>query len=442
MTAIKPYLAFLILAGVLAGCAAGSAVPSKDVTSMNRIAESYVKLVLAVGQHDADYVDAYYGPPEWQSEAKARGKRPLAEIRSEAASLLSELQAQKPTAEGADAGLIRLRHEYLNRQLQSLIARADLLNGRRMTFDEESKALYDAVAPHQDEAFFQKTVDRLDQALPGTGSVADQLDRFRQDFVIPRDRYDAVFQAAIAECRRRTAPHIQLPADESFEVEYVTDKPWSGYNWYKGGYHSVIQLNTDLPIFIDRAIDLACHEGYPGHHVYNALLEKNLMRGRGWREFSVYPLYSPQSLIAEGTANFGIDVAFPGPERIAWESATLFPLAGLDGTQTERYYEVQDLVQTLSYASNEAGRRYLDGEITREQAMDWLMRYALYTKDRAEQRIRFIERYRSYIINYNWGQDLVRQYVERQGGTPDNPEKRWEVFEDLLASPRLPSGLQ
>ena len=442
MIATRPYLAFLILAGVLAGCAAGAAVPSKDGDPMNRIAESYVKLVLAVGQHDADYVDAYYGPPEWQAEAKARGKRPLAKIRSEAESLLSELRAQPPAAEGADTGMIRLRHEYLTRQLQSLMARVDLLNGRRMKFDEESKALYDAVAPHQEEAFFQKTVDQLDQVLPGSGPVVDQLDRFRQDFVIPRDRYDAVFQAAIAECRRRTAPHLQLPADESFEVEYVTDKPWSGYNWYKGGYHSVIQLNTDLPIFIDRAIDLACHEGYPGHHVYNALLEKNLMRDRGWREFSVYPLYSPQSLIAEGTANFGIDVAFPGPERIAWEKATLFPLAGLDASQAERYYEVQDLVQKLSYASNEAGRRYLDGEITREQAVGWLVRYALYTRDRAEQRVRFIERYRSYIINYNWGQDLVRQYVERQGGTPDSPEKRWQVFGDLLASPRLPSGLQ
>ncbi len=33
---------------------------------MNVVAESYVKLVLALGQHDAAYVDAYYGPPEWK----------------------------------------------------------------------------------------------------------------------------------------------------------------------------------------------------------------------------------------------------------------------------------------------------------------------------------------------------------------------------------------
>jgi hypothetical protein len=120
-----------------------------------------------------------------------------------------------------------------------------------------------------------------------------------------------VFDRAIAECRARTLPHVQLPADESFTVEYVTNKPWSGYNWYQGNYRSLIQVNTDLPIYIDRAIDLACHEGYPGHHVYNALLEKQLVRDRGWVEFHGLPLFSPQSLIAEGTPITASRVAFP-----------------------------------------------------------------------------------------------------------------------------------
>ena len=66
-------------------------------------------------------------------------------------------------------------------------------------------------------------------------------------------------------------------------------------------------------------MNLAAHEGYPGHHVYNVLLEKNLLHDRGWVEFSVYPLFSPQSLIAEGSANYGIEVAFPGDERVAFE---------------------------------------------------------------------------------------------------------------------------
>jgi len=454
----RPIFALVTCAGLLAGCATGTAAPGQPsidsaasasspshregASPMNRIATSYVKLVLALGQHDPDYVDAYYGPLETRIEVDAQGLRPLAEIRSQATALLADLQTQRPEAAGPDAELIRLRYEYLNRQLESLIARVDQLSGQKLTFDEESKALYDAVAPHYDEAHFQKILKQLEAALPGEGPVVDRLDRFRQSFVIQRDRLDMVFRAAIEECRKRTAQHVELPAGESFEIEYVRGKPWSGYNWYKGNYHSLIQVNTDLPIFIDRAIDLACHEGYPGHHVYNALLEKNLVRGRGWPELSVYALFSPQSLIAEGTANFGIEVAFPGPERIAYEREKLFPLAGLDPAQAERYYAVQALTQQLSYAGNEAARRYLDGQITREQAVDWMNKYALYTRDRADQRVRFVERYRSYVINYNWGQDLVKQYVERQGGTPDNPEKRWQIFEELLASPRLPSGLR
>ncbi len=125
--------------------------------------------------------------------------------------------------------------------------------------------------------------------LPGPGPLLERYTRFRDAFVIPPARLDATFKAAIDGCRSRTLAHVTLPPGESFTVEYVTNKSWSGYNWYQGDYRSLIQVNTDLPIFVDRAIDLACHEGYPGHHVYNVLLEKTLVRDRGWPEFSGLP---------------------------------------------------------------------------------------------------------------------------------------------------------
>jgi len=233
-----------------------------------------------------------------------------------------------------------------------------------------------------------------------------------------------------------------LPANESFTVEYVTNKPWSGYNWYQGNYRSLIQVNTDLPIYIDRAIDLACHEGYPGHHVYNALLEKHLVRDREWVEFTIYPLFSPQSLIAEGTANYGIEVAFPGEERAAFERDVLYPEAGLNPSQASAYARVQGLVDRLAYAGNEAARTYLNGTADRKQATAWLSQYAMMSPVRAEQRTRFFDTYRSYVINYNLGKDLVKQYVESRGGVASQPAKRWEEFVRLLASPRLPSGLR
>jgi hypothetical protein len=405
---------------------------------MNPLAERYVRLVLALGQHDADYVDAYYGPPEWRKEAEV-AKVPLTDIDAAAADLAQDLGTVAPPASADE--LIRLRHEYLSRQLSSLRARLSMRAGRTLTFDEESRALYDAVAPTHTPEEFQDVLSELDSRLKGEGDLLQRYDAFRSRFVIPRDRLDATFKAAIEGCRRRTREHITLPAGESFTIEYVTNKSWSGYNWYQGNYRSLIQVNTDLPIYADRAIDLACHEGYPGHHVYNALIEKNLVRDRGWVEFSVYPLFSPQSLIAEGTANYGIEVAFPKEERLEFERAVIFPAAGLEPAGADEYYAVLGLVERLSYSGNEAARRYLNGEIDAAAATEWLETYALYSPPRAGQRLRFIEQYRSYVINYNLGKDLVRGFVEAQGGTASNPERRWEVFAQLLSSPRLPSSL-
>jgi len=269
----------------------------------------------------------------------------------------------------------------------------------------------------------------------------ERLDRFRARFIIPKDRLDATFRAAIDACRSRTLKHVSLPAGESFTVEYVTNKSWSGYNWYQGNYRSLIQVNTDLPIYVDRAVDLACHEGYPGHHVYNVLLEKALVRDRGWVEYTVYPLFSPQSLIAEGSANYGIDVAFPRSERLAFEREVIFPAAGLDRTAVEDYDAVLALVDRLSYSGNEAARRYLNGQIDAEAAARWLERYGLSSLPRAQQRIRFMDQYRSYVINYNLGKDMVGRYVESEAGGTSDATRRWRVFERLLSSPRLPSGL-
>jgi hypothetical protein len=317
-----------------------------------------------------------------------------------------------------------------------------MLTGERLSFDEESKALYDAVAPKLPDSHFQDVLSTLEKRFPGKGPLVERYDAYRRGFVIPGDKLDAVFQTAIGACRERTIKHITLPANERFTVEHVTGKSWSGYNWYQGGFRSLIQVNTDLPIYIDRALDLACHEGYPGHHVYNALLEKHLVRDRGWVEFSVYPLFSPQSLIAEGTANFGIEVAFPGPERVEFERTVLFPAAGLDPSRAGEYYEVQTLVDRLAYAGNEAARRYLNGETDAAAAAAWLERYAMMPRERAAQRVRFFDQYRSYVINYNLGKDMVRRYIEARGGTADRPATRWAEFGKLLSSPRLPSGLR
>jgi hypothetical protein len=412
--------------------AAGCGEHRASTTSMQTIAEQYVRLVLAVGLHDADYVDAYYGPADWKPAQKSS----LEELRTRTQTLAAELKGIPAPADAME----QLRHRYLTQQLSAVAARIAMLGGQRFPFDQESRALYDATAPVLPESHFQEILAELEKRFPGDGPLVARYEAFRRPFVIPKERLDRVFQTAIGACRERTLRNVTLPEGESFTVEYVTKKSWSGYNWYQGGFKSLIQVNTDLPIYIDRAIDLACHEGYPGHHVYNVLLEKHLVKDRGWIEFTVYPLFSPQSLIAEGTANYGIQVAFPGEERVQYEQQVLFPAAGIDPSRAREYYDVQGLVDKLAYAGNEAARRYLNKEIDAAQATAWLEKYALMAHDRAAQRVRFFDQYRSYVINYNLGKDMVRDYVEARAG--GDPKKRWQEFAALISSPRLPSGLR
>lgn len=409
---------------------------------MNDIAERYVKLVLEIGQYDGDFVDAYYGPEDWKPSVDTtlnKEEIPAVEFIercNELTSQLNKIDSSKLV------GIEKSRFIMLGKQIHAIATKVKMLDGQEFPFDDEALALYDAEPPHNDETYFDKLLEKLDSKLPGEGSISERYEAFGQGFIIPKDKLDTVFQTAIDEARKRTNEHYDLPENENFTVEYVTDKAWSGYNYYKGNSYSLIQINTDFPIFIERAIDLACHEGYPGHHVFNAMLEKNLVVEKGWKEFSVYPLFSPQSLIAEGSANYGIAVAFPGEERVSFEKEVLFPLAGIDSSKADLYYEIQELRGKLDYAGNEAARKYLNGEIDRDEAASWLTKYLLYEPDRAQQRTRFIDKYRSYVINYNLGKDIVAHYVESNGGTSDNPDKRWKIFGEVLSTPRSASLLK
>lgn len=398
---------------------------------LDAAARRFVVLALALGEHDANFVDAYYGPDSLKdAAARDSAARDLPAIRSAAESLLVSIG---DSARATTDTLVRMRHANLRGQLTAMIARARFLEGDTLSFDAEAQALFGETPPTYADAHFDSLLAELDGLLPGRGPLATRLQRFRARVVIPEARLDTVFKRAIAACRARTQQQITLPSDERFDLEYVKGTSWNAYNWYKGGYRSLIQVNTDFPTPIDRALDLACHEGYPGHHVYNALIEETLVNGRGWVEFSLYPLFSPQSLIAEGSANLGIDMAFPEPERTAFERDSLFPLAGLDPALAEQNSRVRRVVERLNYARNEVARRYLGGTLDRAGAEAAMARYWLSTPEQAAKTVRFIDTYRSYVINYNLGRDLVQQWVERHAGS--DTAARWKAYEALLRAP-------
>jgi hypothetical protein len=403
--------------------------------SLDTVADEYVKLALAIGQYDPDFIDAYYGPEDWRPAKSRKKNLPYEEFRWRVNDLLNQLGE----IDDADfEALQMLRYKFLHKQLSALQTKLDMMAGKELPFDVESLALYDAVSPTRPTAYYDSLLRRLDTFIPGEGKLGDRYLAYSKQFIIPPDLLDTVFKAAIYAARQLVLEQIKLPDNESFVVEYVNNRPWSGYNWYKGNAHSLIQVNIDLPIYIERAIDLACHEGYPGHHVFNTMLEQHLVKEQGWHEFQVYPLFSPQSFIAEGTANFGKAMAFPQSERLRFEKNILFPLAGLNPELAEQYYAIQDIRRQLKFAETETARHYLNKAISSEEASLQLEKYLQYSPERARQRLQFYDKYRSYVINYSLGQEMVRQFVEES--TSDSDE-RWRRFIQLLSTPRTASGI-
>ena len=426
----------LMLALALAACAA---TPRAPADTLDRIAEDYVKLQLAIGEKEEGYIDAYYGPAEWREQARAQAAATtLEQLRSRTEELIRRAEPVTDVLTFEEDFRPYRRGMFLRAQLTAAHTRLRMMQGERLSFAEEARGLFGVTPEIRPLSAYDPVLARIDRLVPGTGPLNERVETFQNRFTIPADRLDAVMREAIAECRRRTVRHIPLPAEEQFTLEFVTDKSWSGYNWYQGNYRSLIQVNTDLPIRLSRAVDLGCHEGYPGHHVYNVLLERNLARGRGWVEYMVYPLYSPQSLIAEGSANYGYDLAFPGEERLEYETRALYPLAGVSTQGAAEYLALQEALQDLSGARFTIARDFLEGRVDRAEAVRLTQRYQLVSAQRAGQLLAFTEQYRSYVINYGLGREMVAAYIEAQG--PDQAT-RWRAMERILSEPTLPGDL-
>ena len=405
-----------------------------EAQQLNYLAENYVRLGLTIGLYDADFVDAYYGPDSLKPAISKSDIFPKDSLLN----LVTELRSGLKNSIEKLNDSSKVRARWMSQQLLAFDRRIRIYSGEFKTFDEESKELFGISAPVYPEEHYKLLLDTLNQLLPGKGTVQDRFQNLANRFIIPENKLDTIFKTTIAEARKSTKAYYSLPETETFTIEYVKDKPWSGYNWYKGNYTSLIQINTDTRIFIERAIDVGSHESYPGHHVYNMLLEKNLYQDKGWVEISLYPLFSPQSFIAEGSANYGIDLVFPGDKKIRFAKEKLLPLAGLDTTFIGIYFKSLAIRGKLNYARNEAARGIVNQTMNDQQALDWLMNYCLYNKETALKSISFIKKYRSYVINYNYGQDLVRNYIELN---EKDPKKRWEVFGKLLSNPVLPEKL-
>ncbi|MGS0825637.1 hypothetical protein ACVBIO_07495 [Shewanella sp. 0m-8] len=393
--------------------------------TLNQFAERYIKLVLAVGQHDSYYVDAYYGPEEWQKETYWQ---PLAELQSQhqfGSELLATLALQVSADELVE------RYQFLKTQWHSVGAYLNFLQGKQLSFNEEAVALYDCHLSPYSLLEHQQVLADIEALLPGDGCLTERYNQFKSQFIVPKDKAAQVFTASVDIARQLTSKHMNLPDNESFEIEYVNDKVWTAYNWYKGDSHSLIQLNQDQPLGIERYLELASHEGYPGHHVFNVLQEQKLVKAKQWLEYSIYPLYSPISYLSEGSANYALSLIMSDDEVLAFERDVLMPLAGLEG-DLALFHKVLKLIKKLGYYENYVSQCLTDKQVDAETAEKMLIDGALYPRSRAKQRVQFFDRNRSYVINYSVGEDAVAAWVEARAETKAD---KWTRFEALLSRP-------
>ncbi len=387
--------------------------------SLEDHAADYLELVAALRTHDPVSVDFH--------NAEKGQPRPLEVIAVQGRSLA--LHIRQSHLPGNDS---QKRADALAAQLDAVAARASMLSGSRMTFDAEMRQLF---ATDEPVALPESGADdraRLEHLLTGDEPLSRKLASYLRRFDVPRARLHAAITRSLELCRDQTRQFLPLPPGESLTVEYVADEPWSGFSFYRGQYRSVMQVNRALPFAVSDVLTLACHEGYPGHHVYNSLREQHLQRERGWTELSALPLFSPAGFRAEAVTSAAASMAFTTKERARIFRDILFPLAGLDPREAARYAEVHELVDRIAGEAAPILRGYLAGDLHRDRAADSLRALAL--MEHPDALFGYVDRYRGYALAYNMGRDHFLSALEGAGGRPE----QWDLLRRFILGTTAP----
>jgi hypothetical protein len=385
----------------------------------------YISLAIELGERDPDSLDYSIANDRWFDKYRSDPEK-LDSIRSSALTLSTEVRSL-PESPEFDAG----RKNSLLAQIDAIILRAEQLRGTNRSFDEESHILFGVVAPQDGDAGERRSIRaQLARLLGNDKDPAAAYAHFDAQFVVPGEHVPAVMDMALRQCRALTVEHLTLPPGEHVDVEYVFHKPWSGFSRYLGDSHSLIQINMDYPITVDRILNLACHEGYPGHHVFNTMRDQAVVRALHLAEFSVQPTFSPQSYVSEATASYAPILVLSDAERLHIERDLLFPLAGLKGLDCQHYLEVQRLIAALHTAEPSIAREYLDGRLEFVRAADALEREVL--MEHGETTLLYLNEYRTYMLSYTVGSETVKAMVE--AGHPTDAE-RWQRYLSLMTKP-------
>jgi len=279
-----------------------------------------------------------------------------------------------------------------------------------------------AWAPERrDDGLFAAAAADLDSLLPGDRPLAERLEAWDDQFVVPVERLRDVVDWLIGRFRARAADLFGIPPGEDLQVRLVTDQPWSGYNWYDGGLRSRVDINTDLPVRAADLLHTVAHETFPGHHLEHAWKESALVDRAGRVESSVLLINTPECLISEGLADLGFDFAVPAADEpdllVELYERSGLPLAADPAAArdaAERTAAMRAPRRRLGQVrGNAALLRHADGA-SHEESLAYLERVGHYAPSISEKRLEFIEHpiWRTYVFVYHEGEALLRRWVE------------------------------
>lgn len=396
---------------------------------LDDVSADYVRLAFRMEPHIDGLIDAYDGPVDIRDAAKAQSTTP-AELVRDAEALLARI---------ARANLDPSRVDYLTAQVSALHALARKLTGEEIAYVDEVRHLFDVEAERVPDDAYAAAIETLDEALPGNGPVPERLQQWKKQFEISVDQARLAVERIMDEVRSRTAKLVSLPEQESVDIAFVSDKPWSGYNWYLGNARSLVEINTDLPIRANTLLNLMAHEGYPGHHAEHALKEIRLYHQKGYGEHAIQLINTPECVISEGIATLAESMIFDSEEGVRWQAEHVWQPFGIDADPERevRIVEAQGVLRSVG--GNAALLMHQDGRPEKDVAR-YLMDYGLATEEEARHRLRFIADplWRPYIFTYHVGRDLLGRWL---GEAEANGETRESRFVRLLEEQLTPGAI-
>ena len=394
----------------------------------DRLIREYLLLGLRFDRIEEGYVDSFTGDPELRRLVAAEPTPDPADLAAQARRLLARVP---------DSGLPSQRAEFITVHLRALDCAGRKFAGEDVGFVDEVHAYFDVTIGRGDEDAYRAAHARIDEALGGSGPITERMAADRRADELPPDRLEeaiAAFSSALRDIVRATYP---LPDRETVVYEVVTDKPWSGFNYYEGDYRSRVAVNADVRQQMSTLPSLIAHESYPGHHTEHCRKEERLVAGLGHGEQTIFLVNTPQCLMAEGLADLALHAAVgPGWGRWAQE---IYADLGLrfDGERAEALAAAR---ADLAGARQDAALMLHDEGRSADDVVAFLQRWLLVDDARARQSLRFLSSplWRAYTSTYVEGYRLLRGWLDAR---PDGVGLT-ERFGRLLDEPLIPSSLR